>query len=377
MKDLFEIILMNAPNPIIVADPDNKIVYGNKAFEVLVGERLKDISGKFLNDVFLQLQGQWEFLVAELSKAFEGIKIENGLKIQKNGSITDHARDPLIALSSREIDFIPPSVVLLKDKFYSYQIFDAGESSKERELKGIVLNDITDEKEFLDRMTQAENLSSLKTLAAGISHEISNPLHSILTFSEAIAEENDLDKIKSYAKKLVDNSTRLGNVLADFSGFVQRKKNENQRKVNIIEIIRAAVKFALLPYQSNKIAVDGKFEVLPDFVANPEDLQQIFFNIVNNAFQAMEGKGRLQITTKKTNNSLAIVFSDNGPGMPKDILRKVFNPFFTTKMQGEGTGLGLSIAHRLVTKYGGKIDIQSREGDGTEVYIYFPLDSGS
>ena len=133
----------------------------------------------------------------------------------------------------------------------------------------------------------------------------------------------------------------------------------------------------MLPYPNHKIDLREDFEELPNFMADAEELQQIFFNIFNNALQAVDGSGQLNVSTRKNKKFIEIIIEDNGPGMPREILRKVFNPFFSTKMQGKGTGLGLNITQRLVEKYAGKIEIHSKEGEGTKVSIYFPNVSGN
>ncbi len=367
-----ETILARVPSVILVINPNNRIVFSNMAFGKLMGRRNQDYVGKLLDETLTHLEGKWEFIVGELSKPLNSSKNDKTPEFRKNKSNGNYDRDPLNPNATEGLNFIPPSVVNLKDQFFSYQIFDAGITESGDQLKGLILNDLTEEKDFLDRMTQAENISSLKTLAAGISHEISNPLHSILSFSEAISNEDELEKIKRYADKIADNSSRLGKVLSDFSGYVQNKEKGTKKEINISEILNTSAKFAMLPYQENNIVLEEDFENLPNFIADPEDLQQIFFNIVNNACQAMKEKGRLKISTNQNNGLLLIKIEDNGSGMPKEILRKVFNPFFTTKMQGEGTGLGLNITQRLVEKYNGKIEIQSREGQGTEVSVFFP-----
>ncbi len=372
MNNLTETILMNLPSAVLVADTNNKIVFANTAFGKLSGERHQDWVGKLLNETLSTLEGHWEYLADEFSSSLNGAREKKHLKIRKEKQTTNYNRDPLIAQSSESSNFTPPSVITFKDEIFTYRIFDAGVSRENEILKGLILNNFTEEKNFLDRMTQAENISSLKTLAAGISHEIGNPLHSILTFSEALSEEQEVDKIRNYAEKIAKNSTRLGKVLSDFSGYVQKVEHGQKEEVGITESIQTAIKFATLPYPGNKIILEENFKSLPNLMANPEEIQQIFFNIINNAFQAMKGNGKLKVSTQENKNYLTIKFVDNGPGMPKDIARKAFNPFFTTKMQGEGTGLGLNITQRLVGKYGGKIEIQSQEGEGTEVSVYFP-----
>ncbi len=375
MKIMTEKILMNLPDIILIADTKNKIVFTNSAFGALIGKRAKDFIGMTLQDTFIKLNGKGDFLLEEFTKPLVKSEKEIQPEYRKTKQSSYYERDPLTSKSSGITNFTPPSVISLGGKIFSYKFFNAGTDADNSPLKGLILNDFTEEKDFLDRMTQAENISSLKTLVAGISHEINNPLHSILTFSEAINEEENLEKIKLYAEKVRSNSVRLGKVLADFSGYIQKKEHGKVVAVNITDSINAALNFALLPYPENKVNIEKNFDDIPPFMADPEEIQQIFFNITNNAIQAMKGVGKLIVSTYKNQDSLVINFEDNGPGMPTDILRKVFNPFFTTKMQGEGTGLGLNITQRLAEKYGGKIEIQSQEGKKTSVSIHFPIPS--
>ena len=375
MKNMTKNILMKIPDIVLIADIHNKVVFANAAWGTLIGERAEDYIGKSLEDTFAKLNGKSDFLAEEFEKSLSDTQAKAQPDHRKKKAGPDYERDPLISQSSGRSDFTPPSVISLGGNIYSYQIFNAGMDSENNPLKGLILNDFTEEKDFLDRMTQAENISSLKTLVAGISHEINNPLHSILTFSEAIIDEQDIEKIKLYAEKVRNNSVRLGKVLSDFSGYIHTKEHGKKREVDITKSIQAAINFALLPYSENEILLEEKLEELPPLMADPEEIQQIFFNITNNAIQAMKGKGLLKISTHKNQTSLVIKIEDNGPGMPTDILRKVFNPFFTTKMQGEGTGLGLNITQRLAEKYGGKIEIKSQKGKGTEVSINFPIHS--
>ncbi len=364
---------MNVPSVILVVDLNNRIVFANTAFGKITERRTQDFIGKLLNEALPKMNPKWEPLLAELSKPLDDSQIEKPPEYRKQKSNKNFDRDPLNARAVETVDFNPPSVITLEDRIFTYRVFKTEISPTGEPLKGLILSDLTKEKDFLDRMTQAENISSLKTLAAGISHEFSNPLHSIMSFSEAMCNENDLKKIKHYAERIVENSNRLGNVLSDFSGYILDKENGLKKETNVNEIIKSAAKFAMLPFQNSEIVLEEEFNNLPSFMTDPDDLQQIFFNIINNACQAMKEKGRLKVATSQNNGFILIKIKDNGPGMPKEVLRKIFNPFFTTKMQGEGTGLGLNITQRLVEKHNGKIEIKSREGEGTEVSVLFPL----
>jgi len=116
-----------------------------------------------------------------------------------------------------------------------------------------------------------------------------------------------------------------------------------------------------------------KFQPTDKVVANLGEIQQVLTNLITNAFQAMNGKGGiLTLSTRSLKDSVEVKVSDNGIGIPQKYLSKIFDPFFTTKKTGEGTGLGLNIVYRIVTKYGGTIDVESKEGSGTAFTLRFP-----
>jgi len=121
------------------------------------------------------------------------------------------------------------------------------------------------------------------------------------------------------------------------------------------------------------IQIKKNYQVSPTIRAIPQDIQQIFYSIIHNAILAMGLKGTLHLETEQYENNLIIRIQDNGPGIPREFLSRVFDPFFTTRDQGDGTGLGLNVAHRLTEKYSGKLNITSEEGAGTTFRIIFPI----
>ena len=112
---------------------------------------------------------------------------------------------------------------------------------------------------------------------------------------------------------------------------------------------------------------------LEPILASDSEIQQIFVNLISNAVEAMEGNGMLRLANRKTSRGLEVVIQDTGPGIAKENLKKIFDPFFTTKPPGQGTGLGLTVTHRLITKYRGSIEVESKEGRGTTFRVIFPF----
>ena len=135
-------------------------------------------------------------------------------------------------------------------------------------------------------------------------------------------------------------------------------------EVNINERIDAAIEIAFLATYNDDIHLEKSFSTLPPIFAKSEKIQQVFMNLLTNAVQAMEGKGKLNISTQAQNGNLVAKITDNGPGIPQKYLPKIYDPFFTTEEQGKGTGSGLNIVDQLVVKSGGHIDVTSKMEKG-------------
>ena len=237
------------------------------------------------------------------------------------------------------------------------------------------MKNITEEKRLLDQLTQADKLSGLGTLAAGIAHEMNNPLYSIMGFTEAILEEKQVSKIQPLAQKVLDRSRHMASIILNLSGYTRTNVKDALKEVDVNERLDAAMEMALMASYSDDITLTKNYESIPNIKAKPEEIQQIFLNIISNAIHAMNGKGTLTLSTQKQNGAIVAQIQDTGPGIPPEYVSKVFDPFFTTKDQGEGTGLGLNIVHRVVEKYGGNIKIESEAGQGTTFVVSLPVNS--
>jgi two-component system NtrC family sensor kinase len=144
--------------------------------------------------------------------------------------------------------------------------------------------------------------------------------------------------------------------------------------VDVNEVLEDSLKMVRLATKTAPVEVVKKFQPLEKIKANAGEIQQVFTNLITNAFQAMDGKGgMLTLSTRLLKDSVEIKVNDTGMGIPQKYLNKIFDPFYTTKKVGEGTGLGLNIVYRIVTKYEGTIDVESKEGVGTTFTIKFPI----
>ncbi len=370
LKEYTDSILASVPDAVVIFDPKMKIEYVNGAFENITGQTADQLLGHPLKDLELESSSAWKDVQGVLLNfSSEVIPIVS----QNIGNQTIQcytARDPLAPKESPSLQNMKQTVKL-DGKIFAYQIFDIVIHDDSDKRLGLLLRDVTEDVELHDQLAMAEKLSGLGTLAAGIAHELNNPLVSIMGFTEAIIGEKDQAKVQKYANKVFDRSKHMSSIILNMSGYT-RSVGLEEREVDLNERIDASIEIAILTSYNNDIKIDKKFSELPPIKAKSEEIQQIFTNLLTNAVQAMEGKGELRISTEVQNGNVLATIRDTGPGIPKEYLSKIYDPFFTTKEQGKGTGLGLNIVHQLVVKHGGKIDVSSQEGKGTTFILTFP-----
>ncbi len=230
-------------------------------------------------------------------------------------------------------------------------------------------------RQLQDRLIQAEKLAGLGTLVSGMAHEINNPIQGILGMAELVLDETDPANIREYTRDIIAYSKHIAAVVRDFACYARSNSQEDEADVELCERLAEAVKMVRRCPQFGQVEVVTRFQPIPRLRARRVEIDQVFVNLVANAVQAMEGKGRLELETRMNEGTMIVRISDTGCGIPKALLHKIFDPFFTTKNPDKGTGLGLSIVHQLVKKYGGTIGIESEEGQGSTVIVQFPADN--
>ena len=236
------------------------------------------------------------------------------------------------------------------------------------------IEDITEEQKLQEQLIQSEKLAGVGVLASGVAHEINNPLSGIIGMAEIAMEEENLSEIKSYLKDIFNCGEKISEIVKGLRSYSRIAKQGEQSLVDLNEVLEESLKMVRLATQTTSIEVIKKFQSVDKIEANAGEVQQVFTNLITNAFQAMNGKGgMLTLSTRSLKDSVEIKVSDNGMGIPQKYINKIFDPFFTTKKIGEGTGLGLNIVYRLVTKYEGTLDVESKEGIGTTFTIKFPI----
>jgi two-component system NtrC family sensor kinase len=248
----------------------------------------------------------------------------------------------------------------------------------------IISRNITGRKAIEDRMINMEKLASIGTLAAGVAHEINNPMTVILGFAEhLLGQTEDLPEIHETLQVIEDEGLRCKKIVENLLTFARApERTETRADINqILHKTLAVVKNTLL---TKKVRLESSLAPnLPLAAADPQELQQVFINLINNARDAMKNGGILKVVTVPAPDGkrLAIEFSDTGNGIPREAQPKIFDPFFTTKKTGEGTGLGLSMSYGIISKFGGNILFTTYpaeeypEKHGTTFTVYLPIAS--
>lgn len=230
---------------------------------------------------------------------------------------------------------------------------------------------IVELKDTQEQLIQSAKLAAIGELASNVAHEINNPLTSILGFTEMAREEDDMASIKNSLNIIEQESLRAREIVRQLLGFA-RKRPLQLSDVDINQVLKEVVPLVSAQAKMNKVVMTVKSEDLPRTTADPDQLKQVFINLINNAISAMSGGGTLTISTSSVKEQVVIEFRDTGSGISKDVLQRIFEPFFSTKKE-KGTGLGLSISYRIIQTHGGRIDVESVEGQGTVFTVRIPV----
>ncbi len=237
-----------------------------------------------------------------------------------------------------------------------------------------VIHDITELKKLEEETKRAERLSALGNLAAGVAHEIRNPLNTISIAAQRLKSEFTFESGKTeydnFLKSIVDETKRLNNIVNQFLSLAKAQKL-NLLSVNLKSFLEEILNLVKLEAEEKKISLISKFSSDAYLKIDKEEMKKAILNIILNGIQATEPGGKVCVETLKDNNYFLIKISDTGKGIAKGDLARIFQPYFTTK--DKGTGLGLAIAHRIITDHKGKIEVESEVGRGTTFTIYLPL----
>ncbi len=244
--------------------------------------------------------------------------------------------------------------------------------------------DIRDRKRLMEDYRRSTQLAALGTIAAGVAHEINNPIQGIINYATLIGNAPDrAERIVDMAGRIVKEGNRIASITRDLLHYA-RDNREELRATDILEPITAAVSLVSLNFKHSGITIKRDFPATPVFVrANPQWVQQVVVNLVENSFDAVLAKGQPDeaeaikvvgsVVEEGQNHWFRLEVLDHGIGIPATNLGKVQDAFFTTKQETKGSGLGLSIVGDIVSKHHGTLEIESEEGLYTRVIVNFPV----
>jgi two-component system NtrC family sensor kinase len=238
----------------------------------------------------------------------------------------------------------------------------------------LIFNDLTERVNLEDQLVQAEKLSSIGLLAAGVAHEVNTPLAVITSQAQMLAKQMPSDDPRSRTlEKIIKQAFRASEITNNLLKF-SRVSGSEYSELDLNKVIRETLSLAEPMLRASKISVNAQLApAVPAIYGNSGKLQQVFMNLIMNARDAMPRGGELTLATESEHSSVHVEVADNGMGIPSDQLSKIFDPFFTTKSTSRGTGLGLAVTYGIIQEHSGKIQVESAVGRGTSFRLEFPL----
>ncbi|MGD8777859.1 MAG: ATP-binding protein [Ignavibacteria bacterium] len=240
--------------------------------------------------------------------------------------------------------------------------------------RSVIIKDYTEVKKLQQQVDQSEKLAVIGQVAAGVAHEIGNPLASISSLVQimqrTINDESLTDQLATI-KENIDRITKIVRELVDFS----RPPSYEQIAISVNDVVKTALGIVKYDKRVRKVKFETNLdENLSKINIVPDQVLQVFVNIMINALDAIEGEGNIIVNSRMVKNEVSVEIIDDGCGMDEKTLEHIFDPFFTTKEVGKGTGLGLSVSYGIIKKFHGKIEVESKLKKGTKFIVKLPVE---
>ncbi len=236
----------------------------------------------------------------------------------------------------------------------------------------VVISDASEVRKLQQQVDQSEKLAVIGQLAAGVAHEIGNPLASISSIVQILQRKTNNQFMSDQLINVRDNINRISKIVRELVDL-SRPPSHDSIFTQINEVIKTAV--GIVKYDKRVKKVEFKTNLdpnLPIIEVVPDQIIQVFINILINSLDAIQGEGIVKVNSTFDEKNIYVNISDNGTGIEEEITKKIFDPFFTTKQVGKGTGLGLSVSYGIIKKFNGEIKVKSNLGEGSEFTIQIP-----
>lgn len=343
IQDYTQSILGSVTSGVLTVGPDASIATVNPAAERILNVSEEQIVARALQTLFREDSG----LTADVRKVLEG----------------------RIPRTMRDVKLITATGKTVHAQASVSRMRDVGG----RRLGAVVtIEDVSDIKALTDQLIRADRLAAMGELTAGVAHEVRNPLGiiraSVQLMEDAECSRDRVHEAAEVIKQEIDRLDRVIKALLDFG----RPAQPTMRPVDVRQVLDEVVLFSRTFASRGLVEITEEYgEGVPEVMADPEQLKQIFVNLISNAVQAMsETGGHLVVSTGADEGFVFVRFTDDGPGIPSDMLGKIFDPFVSTR--DDGTGLGLTIVHRIVDDHDGHIEVVSEPGAGTAFTVWLP-----
>jgi signal transduction histidine kinase len=339
--DLFELLLLYIPMIILVVNAQGDILLANKKFYEIFQTSEDEAIGHSLNK-FIPLK--------EITVPTVNINKSEGSAIE-----TEHN----INVGNAESTVIITTITLKSDEYL------------------IIGRDVTIERQEQEKLYFNDRLASIGEMAAGIAHELNNPLTGIVMLSQSLGQSELPEAIKKDISDINCEASRAIDVVRNLLAFA-RKQSPAKRLTQINKIINDVIRLRHYEQTVNNINTVMMLDPdLPEIMVDNVQIQQVFLNLVLNAEYAMvqtHHKGQLEIETSTSRGKVIVSFTDDGEGIKEADIRRIFQPFYTTKEVGVGTGLGLSLSYGIISRHGGTISVHSKYGAGAAFVVELPID---
>ncbi|SVB22951.1 uncharacterized protein METZ01_LOCUS175805, partial [marine metagenome] len=346
--------------------------------------RLLETIFDVIRDGILVLDGAGSIQYANLQgRRLIGLKESSVGKVKVARAAPEIAR----ALGFDHKDGFPQAAVVTRELSISYPDFryvrlyavpideeDGEEDSQGNRSLAVVLSDVTEDKVSTEELIESEKVASIMNLAAGVAHELGNPLNSINIHLQLmlrrLKESGEGDKLGKSLETCIKEVERLDGIIAHFLEAI-RPSEPDFRETNLLDLLEETLRGREEELKARKVSAQVEAGAKdPVVFADPEQLKQVFFNVIGNAVDAMDKDPKLRVITSGDDENVYVQFVDSGVGIAKEDVPKVFEPYYTTKKGGHG--IGMMIVYRIMRDHGGDVGIDSKPGAGTIVTLRLP-----